>query len=283
MSQEDAVTMLRAMDADTFESIFARTLDESAQQYYSKFGGTTSSTDKDAKVADALEKHLTECSESDLIYYYTSHMPDTVSAESIQDVLKLLGVKTSNNPDFIHIYPLDFASKDALSDILTKYNDNAADEDKIEYTDIAGMLMSSVSSIITAISVVLIGFVSISLIVSSIMIGIITYISVLERTKEIGILRAVGASKRDISHVFNAETVIVGFLSGIFGISVTLVLCVPISLIARHATGITALTASLPWYGYLLILLSVALTLIAGLLPAGMAARKDRVQALRTE
>ena len=145
------------------------------------------------------------------------------------------------------------------------------------------MLMSSVSSIITAISVVLICFVSISLIVSSIMIGIITYISVLERTKEIGILRAIGASKRDVSRVFNAETIIVGFLAGLVGIVITVLICIPASFIAQQITGISTLTAVLPWYGYLLILLSVGLTYIAGLFPSRVAATKDPVTALRTE
>ena len=167
--------------------------------------------------------------------------------------------------------------------MIDEYNSGAKEEDKIEYTDMAAMLMSSVSSIITAISVVLICFVSISLIVSSIMIGIITYISVLERTKEIGILRAIGASKKDISNVFNAETMIVGFLAGVVGIVTTMLLCIPVSLIAQHLTGITSLTAVLPWYGYLLVLLSVGLTLIAGLFPSRMAAKKDPVEALRTE
>jgi putative ABC transport system permease protein len=125
--------------------------------------------------------------------------------------------------------------------------------------------------------------VSISLIVSSIMIGIITYISVLERTKEIGILRAIGASKKDISRVFNAETVIVGLLAGLVGIVITVLLCIPISIIAQHITGISSLTAVLPWYGYLLVLLSVGLTVIAGLFPAKMAAKKDPVEALRSE
>jgi putative ABC transport system permease protein len=143
--------------------------------------------------------------------------------------------------------------------------------------------MSSITTIIDIVTYVLVAFVAISLVVSSIMIGIITYISVLERTKEIGILRAVGASKRDIARVFNAETVIVGLLAGVVGIVLTLMMCIPINLIARDATGIQSLTAMLPWYGYLLIVLSVALTFIAGLFPSRVAAKKDPVIALRTE
>ena len=210
-------------------------------------------------------------------------MPDKVSDESHSDVLKSLGVKVTEDPDFIYIYPINFEMKDKISNLIDRYNSGVTEEDKIEYTDMAAMLMSSVSSIITAISVVLICFVSISLIVSSIMIGIITYISVLERTKEIGVLRAIGASKRDISQVFNAETMIVGFLAGAVGVVTTILLCIPFSLIARHITGIQSLTAMLPWYGYLLLFLSMGLTLLAGLFPSRMAAKKDPVEALRTE
>ena len=167
--------------------------------------------------------------------------------------------------------------------MISEYNDSVSEDDKIEYTDIVAMLMSSVSNIINAISVILICFVSISLIVSSIMIGIITYISVLERTKEIGILRAVGASKSDVSSVFNAETAIVGLFAGIVGILSTVILCIPINIIAREVTVIASLTAVLSWYGYLLIVLSVILTLIAGFIPSGMAAKNDPVKSLRSE
>ena len=160
-------------------------------------------------------------------------------------------------------------------------DDNQADV--INYTDYVGLMMSSVSDIINAISYILIAFVAISLIVSSIMIGIITYISVLERTKEIGILRAMGASKRDISNVFNAETLIVGFSAGVIGIAVTLLLNIPINIIIENITGI-ANVALLPWQGgVILVVISMLLTLIAGLVPAGVAAKKDPVEALRTE
>ena len=210
-------------------------------------------------------------------------MPDKISDKSHSDLLRDIGVATIDNPSFVYIYPIDFEMKENIAEMISRYNGTVSEDDQIEYTDIAAMLMSSVSDIITAISVVLICFVSISLIVSSIMIGIITYISVLERTKEIGILRAVGASKKDISRVFNAETMIVGLLAGVVGIASTVLLCIPINMIARDVTGITSLTAILPWYGYLLIVLSVGLTLIAGLFPAMVAAKKDPVIALRTE
>jgi putative ABC transport system permease protein len=250
---------------------------------FAQYGGMSSSADNAAKVAKALDEYLENATEEDYIYFYENHMPDKVSDKSHGDVLKMLGMKTEADPDFIYIYPVDFEMKDKISAMINRYNEKATEEDKIEYTDVAAMLMSSVSNIITAISVVLICFVSISLIVSSIMIGIITYISVLERTKEIGVLRAIGASKKDITRVFNAETMIVGLLAGLVGIVTTVLLCIPISYIARDITGIPSLTAVLPWYGYLLVVLSVGLTLIAGLFPSRMAAKKDPVIALRSE
>ena len=159
-----------------------------------------------------------------------------------------------------------------------------SETDKISYTDYVKLLMSSITTIINAISYVLIAFVAISLVVSSIMIGIITYISVLERTKEIGILRSIGASKRDISRVFNAETTIVGFISGALGIGITLLFTIPINLVLHALTGIGTLSASLPVLGALiLVAISIALTLIAGLIPSRIAAKKDPVIALRTE
>ena len=158
------------------------------------------------------------------------------------------------------------------------------EEDEITYTDYVALLMSSITDIISGISYLLIAFVSISLVVSSIMIGIITYISVLERTKEIGILRAVGASKRDISRVFNAETLIVGLAAGLIGIGVTLLLTIPINAILLHLTGLVGLNAALPVAGgVILVAISAGLTIIAGLIPARVAARKDPVEALRSE
>jgi putative ABC transport system permease protein len=271
------------MPANEFNIIFENTLNETAVAMYSQYSGMSSSADNAAKVAKVLDEYLANASQDDLIYLYENHMRDKVSDKSHADILKMLGVKFVEDPDFIYIYPVDFEKKENIAAMIDTYNAAATDDDKIEYTDMAAMLMSSVSNIITAISVVLICFVSISLVVSSIMIGIITYISVLERTKEIGILRAVGASKKDISRVFNAETMIVGLLAGLVGIASTVLLCIPISWIARDITGITSLTAELPWYGYLLVLLSIALTLIAGLFPSRVAAKKDPVIALRSE
>ena len=199
-------------------------------------------------------------------------------------VLRRLGDAEMATPATINFYARDFASKDRIEEFIKTYNDGAEEMQKIRYTDMVGILMSSVTTIINVISYVLIAFVSVSLVVSSIMIGIITYISVLERTKEIGILRAMGASKRDISRVFNAETLIVGLVSGLFGILGTVLLCLPINAIVRHLTDIPQLTAYLPWQGAVILLaISMILTVIAGLIPSRVAARKDPVVALRTE
>lgn len=208
-------------------------------------------------------------------------------AKSYEEALELLGVGDLSTPTSINIYPLDFESKDKISEIIDKYNEdmkaNGNEKSAIKYTDYIGLLLSSVTKIVNIISYVLISFVAISLVVSSIMIGIITYISVLERTKEIGILRAIGASKRDISRVFNAETLIVGFVSGALGIGITVLLNIPINMIIKHLTGI-AHVSQLPLNGaIILVAISMALTLIAGLIPSKIASRKDPVVALRTE
>ena len=206
------------------------------------------------------------------------------SEASYENNLEKLGVIDLNSPSAINIYPKDFDSKEAISNSITEYNNNQEIEnDKINYTDTIGIMMSSVSTIVDTISYVLIAFVAISLIVSSIMIGIITYISVLERTKEIGILRAIGASKRDISRVFNAETFITGLVSGLIGIGVTVLLTIPINSIIMSVTGVNV-KAFLPWQaGIILVLISMFLTIIAGLIPSKMASKRDPVKALRTE
>jgi putative ABC transport system permease protein len=211
-------------------------------------------------------------------------MPPSVSDSSYEEVLKKLGYVDLNSPVSINLYAATFEDKNEISDAIEEYNKGKPEEKQITYTDYVALLMSSVTTVINAISYVLIAFVAISLVVSSIMIGIITYISVLERTKEIGILRSIGASKKDISRVFNAETLIVGFASGAFGILVTLGLNVIINIILQALTGIPNLRAVLPWQGGLVLVgISMLLTYIAGLIPSGVAAKKDPVIALRTE
>ena len=201
--------------------------------------------------------------------------------------LEKLGVVDIDNPSSINIYPKDFDSKEQITNCIEEYNqkqrENGKEENVITYTDIVGTMMNSVSTIIDAISYILIAFVAISLVVSSIMIGIITYISVLERTKEIGILRSIGASKKDISRVFNAETFIIGLCAGILGIGVTLLLNIPINMIIKSIADISGI-AKLPTIGaIILVVISMLLTIIAGLIPAKMASKKDPVEALRTE
>ncbi len=197
--------------------------------------------------------------------------------------LKLMGVSSLDEPSVINIYPKDFEAKEKISDLITEYNKGVGDAEKITYTDYIGLMLSSVTTIINAISYILIAFVSISLIVSSIMIGIITYISVLERTKEIGVLRAMGASKKDVSRVFNAETLIVGFAAGAIGIAVTLLLLIPINAIIAAITDISGLAVLPIAGGVALVVISMLLTLIAGLFPSKVAAKKDPVTALRSE
>ena len=197
--------------------------------------------------------------------------------------LKFMGVSSLDEPSVINIYPKDFEAKEKISDLITEYNRGVKDTEKITYTDYIGLMLSSVTTIINAISYILIAFISISLIVSSIMIGIITYISVLERTKEIGVLRAMGASKKDVSRVFNAETLIVGFAAGAIGILITLLLLIPINAVIAAVTDISGL-AVLPFAGgAALVIISMLLTLISGLFPSRVAAKKDPVTALRSE
>ncbi len=217
--------------------------------------------------------------------FWSLYLPAQTSDSTYEDNLKKLGYADPETPSGIVIYAPTFEDKNSISDLIEEYNKGVSEEnDEIKVTDYVKLLMSSVSTVINAVSYVLIAFVGISLVVSSIMIGVITNISVLERTKEIGILRAVGASKSDVAQVFNAETFIIGLLAGLFGIGITLVLILPINLILHHFTGIAYLNASLPFVGgSVLVLLSMLLTVIAGLIPARSASKKDPVVSLRSE
>ncbi len=219
------------------------------------------------------------------VYLYDHYMPPTKSSSTYEDNLKRLGYTRLESPSAISIYATTFAQKDQIADLIQDYNDGVSSEDdEITYTDYVALLMSSITGIISGISYLLIAFVSISLVVSSIMIGIITNISVLERTKEIGILRAVGASKRDVSRVFNAETLIVGLAAGLLGILVSVAATFPINALIHDLTGLTDLTAVLPpAAGAILVAISVVLTVFAGLIPSRGAAKKDPVEALRSE
>ena len=272
------------------EELFAQVEDAMAQQIRQQYAAGVEAqlgAMSQDRLAGMLDAALTGDTFTDdqILYLYDNFMPPTVSDSTYEENLELLGYVDPDSPSSISLYASTFADKDAIADLIQDYNDGVEnEEDTITYTDYVALLMSSITDIISGISYLLIAFVSISLIVSSIMIGIITYISVLERTKEIGILRAVGASKKDVSRVFNAETLIVGLGAGIIGIVVTLLLLIPINAILLHFTGLVGLKAALPPVGAgVLVAISALLTIIAGLIPSRMAARKDPVEALRTE
>ena len=226
-------------------------------------------------------------SDDQILQLFSASLKARTTDATLDSNKSKLGITDLDTPSQIDIYATDFDSKEKVQNIIKDYNklqqDDGKEENVINYTDYVGIMMSSVSTIINAISYVLIAFVAISLIVSSIMIGIITYISVLERTKEIGVLRSIGASKKDVSRIFNAETLIEGFVSGALGIVVTLLLCIPANALIKHLTDISNV-AQLPVAGgVILILISMFLTFIAGLIPAKLAAKKDPVVALRSE
>lgn len=226
-------------------------------------------------------------SDDQILQLFSASLKARTTDATLDSNKSKLGITDLDTPSQIDIYATDFDSKEKVQNIIKDYNklqqDDGKEENVINYTDYVGIMMSSVSTIINAISYVLIAFVAISLIVSSIMIGIITYISVLERTKEIGVLRSIGASKKDVSRIFNAETLIEGFVSGALGIVVTLLLCIPANALIKHLTDISNV-AQLPVAGgVILIIISMLLTFIAGLIPAKFAAKKDPVVALRSE
>jgi putative ABC transport system permease protein len=279
----DTVTAYIAqMDDDTLFSMVAEELAEAVRQQYaaevqSQLAALT--TEQLAAMLDAGG-----FTEAQYAYLYETYLPAAYSESTYEDNLDLLGYVDLDSPATISLYATTFADKDAIADRIAAYNDTVGEDDEISYTDYVALLMSSITTIINGISYVLIAFVSISLVVSSIMIGIITYISVLERTKEIGILRAIGASKKDISRVFNAETLIIGLCAGLIGIGITVLLNLPITAVVQTLSGITALKSSLPLAGGVaLVVISALLTILAGLIPAKVAAKKDPVVALRTE
>ena len=244
-----------------------------------------------AEQASQLQSYVDELraeglSDDEIAEAFSEQMASPTDNATYEGNLELLGKGDLDNPSTISIYPVDFEAKEQVDQLIDEYNDQIrADGEgtEIQYTDIVGMLMSSVTDIVNAITYILIAFVAISLVVSSIMIGIITYISVLERTKEIGILRAIGASKRDVSRIFTAETFIIGLVSGLLGVGVTVLLDIPVNAIIYAVAGVENLAAVPVGAGVALVVISVVLSLAAGLAPSRMAAKKDPVTALRTE
>lgn len=237
----------------------------------------------DTQLADTLDQYVLSSEDAEderLLAIYDSY----ISSGTYDENMETFGYVSMDAPSSISIYADTFENKDAITDCIAEYNKTALEENQITYTDYVGLLMSSVTTIVDVISYVLIAFVAVSLVVSSIMIGIITYISVLERTKEIGILRAIGASKRNISQVFNAETFIIGLCSGMIGIGITLITLIPANAIIHAVTGSESINAQLPATNAVaLIVLSIILTCIGGLIPSKKAAKKDPVTALRSE
>lgn len=235
---------------------------------------------EEAELAAALDSYLENPEDEMLLSIYDSY----ISSGTYDENMEAFGVVSLDAPSSIRIYTDSFEAKDSISDCIENYNKTAKEENQITYTDYVGLLMSSVTTIVNVISYVLIAFVAVSLVVSSIMIGIITYISVLERTKEIGILRAIGASKHNISQVFNAETIIIGLCSGLIGIGITLLTLIPVNAVIHAVADTTSVNAALPVKSaVILVVLSVVLTLIGGVIPSKKAAKRDPVKALRSE
>lgn len=282
MNQEEISSYIDAMSNDELTAMFTNLIREQIRTRYAEQVKQQLSAMSEAELAYALDTSIDTYTTEQCALYYDSIME--FSDSTYEANLVKLGYIDLDNPSAINFYASSFANKDIIEDEIAEYNDNVDDVYQIKYTDYIGLMMSSITSIINAITYVLIGFVAISLIVSSIMIGVITLISVQERTKEIGILRAIGASKHNVSSMFNAETIIIGFCSGMLGIIVTVLLCIPINAVIHSLTGINSLSAYLPVpAGIILVVISVLLTLISGIIPSRSAAKKDPVVALRSE
>ncbi len=282
MSENDVADYISSMPDEDITQMFAQMVEEQTKAQYAKQVQTQLGTMTSDQLAGALDMFLTACTDEQLVLYHDEVLE--FSRSTYENNLRILGVVDIDSPASVNLYASTFENKEVIEDAIAEYNKNVDELKKITYTDYVGIMMSSITIIINAITYVLIAFVGISLVVSSIMIGVITLISVQERTKEIGILRAIGASKKNVSSMFNAETVIIGFTSGTLGILITYLLCIPINMILHHLTGINNLNAILPLpVALILIGISVVLTLISGIIPSASAAKKDPVVALRSE
>ncbi len=284
MDEDTLTEYIESMDDEEFNEMLSQLLSEQiTSQYASQVAEQLSALSSEEALA-ALDQLMSSLTDEQKASYYDSVMPHEVSESTYEDNLTDFGYVELDTPSSINIYSSTFESKDVVTDAIDSYNDSVAEEQQLTYTDYIGLMMSSITTIINAITYVLIAFVAISLIVSCIMIAVITLISVQERTKEIGILRAIGASKRDVSSMFNAETVIIGFSSGLLGVVVTFILTFPINAIIHNLTGINNLSSHLPLVAaIILVAISVVLTLISGIIPSRSASKKDPVVALRSE
>jgi Predicted permease./ABC transporter. len=273
---------LSSMSDEDLKGLMTQALTEKYRNQYASQVSKKMSTMSNEQLAAALDRALPHYTDEMCAKFYDEVLE--FSDSTYEENLKKLGDVDLDNPASVNLYASSFADKDVIKDAIADYNKKVDDLKEIKYTDYVGLMMSSVTTIINSITYVLIAFVAVSLIVSSIMIGVITLISVQERTKEIGILRAIGASKRNVSSMFSAETVIIGFTSGLMGVAITYLLCIPINLILHRLTGLNNLNAMLPpQTAVILIMISMLLTLIAGIIPSRSAAKKDPVVALRTE
>lgn len=282
ISEEELLEYLGAMSDEELVEFFSQMVVEQIKAQYAAQVMTQIAGMGAEEMAAALDMAAPNYTTEECALYYDEVM--VFSESTYEENLVEIGYVDLESPSAINIYASSFENKDVIVDAIDDYNEDVEELKQIKYTDYLGIMMSSITTIINAITYVLIAFVAISLIVSSIMIGVITLISVQERTKEIGILRAIGASKKNVSSMFNAETMIVGFASGLLGVVVTYLLCIPINMILHHLTGINNLSAILPIEGaIILVVISVGLTLISGLIPSRSAAKKDPVVALRTE
>ena len=273
---------IAAMSDDEMQQLFTQIIQEqTTAQYAAQVQQQLAGLSQQQKAA-ALQAALLGYTTAQCAQYYDQVLE--FSDSTYEANLEKLGYVDLDDPASISLYAASFDAKEQIEDAIAAYNDAVDDLEKISYTDYVGLMMSSITTIINAITYVLIAFVAVSLIVSSIMIGVITLISVQERTKEIGILRSIGASKKNVSSMFTAETVLIGFAAGALGVFITYLLCIPINLILHHVTGIVNLRAYLPVpVALALVVISILLTLLAGMIPSRSAAKKDPVVALRTE
>lgn len=282
MAADEVSDYLGAMPDEDIEELFTEMVVEQTKMQYAAQVQAQLAGMNEMQLAGALDMAMDTYTTQQMVIYHDEILE--FSDSTYADNLLKLGYLDLDNPSSINLYSSSFENKDVIEDVIAEYNKNVDELEKITYTDYVGLMMSSITTIINSITYVLISFVAISLVVSSIMIGVITLISVQERTKEIGILRAIGASKKNVSSMFNAETVIIGFTSGLFGVLITYLLCIPINMILHAVTGIGNLDAILPLpVAGILVAISVLLTLFAGIIPSRSAAKKDPVVALRTE